>query len=247
MYSTEPENDIIDAEIVEEAAPAAESEMISPKRTLTFFTDPRTSTFLLGETIAALLASLKIEHALVDLTNMSGVVIAKELVKAGIPYDLLDFGQQGAGAQFEKKPDGSSPEVDVDYDPHFDPGEDTTYDLVNLRHKALGTIAVNVAELGTINTNIVLVPALVHPYEKHLDLSPQTIPGAVYTQMEERQRALIMIGTPEQGLTPVPPEEAKYAANDPEAANELALIKYHRGVMHVGARVDGSAPEEPTE
>lgn len=169
------------------------------QRTIAFFADPRASIHLLHETITSLIGSFSIDRGLVDIGTHAGLVVAEALDKAQIPYEQMDFGQ---GDRYSEHPLGD----DV-------PGGDY------YRSRATGVQALTIDALGTVDANIVLIPAMVGPNEKLLDFSQGTLVGTVLTQLEEAGRDLILIDAPERGL------------------RALNNGSYERATVHVSARV----------
>lgn len=163
-----------------EAAPAYE-------RTVAFFADPRAGLLLLEETVRDLIAERQIERGLVDLTTLPGIAIARALSEAGIPFHPLEYGQENHLHLGESSRDSIQAPVIAE-------------DAAALRAQAEAPITLQVGELGAVDANLVLVPAMVDTDEKLIDLSQGTLTGAVMTQAEEAQRDLLFIDTPERGL-----------------------------------------------
>lgn len=180
---TAPE-DIIDAEVIDDDAPTAE-------RTVAFFVDPRAATLLLTETISELIAALSIKHGIVDLSSLPGLAVAAAFERAGIPYESLVFGQ-------ENHYDARMPDRDAVHNPYIES------DAERFRSLAAGTKEVPVDQLGTIDANVVLIPAMVGPGEKLIDFSTGSVPGTVLDQLETVARSFVIVDTPERGLRSMP-------------------------------------------
>lgn len=186
---TAPE-DIIDAEIVDDEESTGEAAGLT-ERTVVFFADPRAATLLLTETVGQLISTLSIKHGIVDLSSLPGLAIAAAFERAGVPYESLVFGQEN---HYEDR----MPERDTVHNPYIEA------DAERFRALAAGSKAIQMADLGTINANVVLVPAMVGPGEKLIDFSTGSLPGAVYTQLEAVERAFVIVDTPERGLRSMP-------------------------------------------
>lgn len=163
------------------------AEAIQAERTVAFFADPRAATLLLTETISRLIDALEIERGLVDLSSLPGLAVAAAFEREGVPYDSLAFGQT---------------EQYIEWMPERDPLHNPIIasDAERFRALAAGVKEVPVAELGAIDANVVLIPAMVGDNEKLIDFSPGSLPGAVMTQLEVTGRPLVIIDTPERGL-----------------------------------------------
>ncbi|MCI4659690.1 hypothetical protein [Cryobacterium zhongshanensis] len=182
--------DIVDAEIVDDEESAGGTATLT-ERTVVFFTDPRAATLLLTETIGRLISTLRIKHGIVDLSSIPGLAVAAAFERAGVPYESLLFGQEN---HYDNRP----PERDAVNNPYIES------DAERFRRLAAGSKVVPMADLGTINANIVLIPAMVGPDEKLIDLSFDSLPGAVLTQLEAVERAFVIVDTPERGLRSMP-------------------------------------------
>ncbi len=177
------------------------------ERTVAFFVDPRASSLLLAETVEGLINSLGIQRALIDLSAVPGLVIASAFERAGLPFDSLEFGQED---HLDDAP--------VDRHPVFAPV--VASDADRIREAAAGIHEIQVSDFGSIDANIVVVPAMVAHDEALLDFSQGSIVGAVLTQAEATARDLVLIDTPERGLRPQPDGS------------------YTRSVVHIGATSD---------
>lgn len=174
------------------------------ERTVAFFADPRAASLLLTETVEKLIESLGIQRGLVDLSTIPGLAVASAFESAGVPFDSLVFGQQD---HFEV----GSPDRHPVYQPVI------ASDAERLRALAERVTELPVGELGSVNANVVVIPAMVGPDEKLLDFSQGTLVGAVVTQLEEAQRDLVLVDAPERGLRGLPDGT------------------YQRAVIHVGS------------
>jgi hypothetical protein len=161
------------------------------ERTVAFFADPRAATILLTQTISELIAALSVKRGLVDLSSLPGLAVAAAFEEAGVPYESLVFGQ-------ENHYESLMPDRDSVHRPYIEA------DAERFRALAAGTHEMAVADFGTINANVVLIPAMVGPDEKLIDFSPTTTTGAVLEQFQALERALVLIDTPERGLRVMP-------------------------------------------
>lgn len=158
------------------------------ERTVAFVADPRATTFLLRETVSRLVGSLSIQRGLVDLTTLSGVAIALALETEGIPYDLLDFGQD-------------IPDDAPSMNPVPEPGEDVSMsEAPRLRQGAAGTVKVGIDQIGSINANLMLIPTVAESGSAHADFAMETLPGLVLDQAEQRGLQILVMCPPEQGV-----------------------------------------------
>jgi hypothetical protein len=165
--------------------------------TAVFFADPRATTFLLADTIGSLLAAYSIQHAYVDLTTLGGVTVAGELLRAGVAYTLLDFGQQ-------------VPTAPADHTAQFDLEQPRSLaDIPYLSAMSADTLTVKVEELAAMNANLVLIPAMAD--ERLIDFSPNSLVGAVLVQAEEIQRDVLVLSPPQRGLRCVPTPDSDVA------------------------------------
>jgi len=195
-----------------EAEPLAE-------RTAAFFAAPRAAALFLDETIQKLIESLNIQRGLVDISTVGGVRIACVLKDARVPFELLDFGQ---GQHYlEAVPDAlleSTPETDVMVPAmRILSAEIIAKETAQLRDASSGTREMHVGQLGVINANVVLIPAMVGPDEKLLDFTEGSLLGALIGQLENAERDFILVDSPERGLRAMPDGS------------------YQRSVVHVGA------------
>ncbi|ROR76047.1 hypothetical protein SAMN06295974_3806 [Plantibacter flavus] len=170
-----------------ENAPDVTPESVPKKEfTVAVFADPRAATHLLQETIAKLIDTRGIELGLIDLSSTAGRCVAQAFKDAGVPYKSLEFGQEYPVD--ESMVDGV-PAVDV-------VAVSSTWGHAFSRGQHLTTID----ELGAIDANVVLIPAMVDIDETHLDFTHGSLMGVVYTQLEEARRPVLIIDTPERGL-----------------------------------------------
>lgn len=157
------------------------------ERTVAFVADPRSTTFLLRETVSRLVGNLGLQRGLVDLSTLAGVSIALALEDEGVPYDLLDFGQN------------------VPDDPHLEPvsapGEEVTMaEAPRLRRAAAGTLAVDLDRIGEIDANLMLIPAVREDGSVNAEFSAETLPGLALEQAERLGLRILVMCPPEQGV-----------------------------------------------
>lgn len=186
-----------------------ESDRVIP--TAVFLADPRAAVHLLQDTVESLCSTYALQRALVDLTTLPGLAVATALLRAGIPFEHIDFGQE-TPAQL--------PEDAVARDRRFKPNRARTMkDLPHLLAKSTGVWRVDVANLASVDANLVLIPAMVGTgqasstsAEPLIDFSPTTIVGAVLDQAEKLSRDLLVIAPPERGLRAVAPASSGTAS-----------------------------------
>lgn len=174
------EEDIIDAEIVEEEAePQDEISTVelstNAHRTVAVITDANTSAMLLSETVVPLAKNYDVEKILVNLTTLAGRAIAEGAIAAGIPFAELDY----IGA----------PEPN---DPH----------ITELRKRSDGKMAIDLEEIANLDANLVIAPASAKDMRQpHLvDLGPESLCALVFDKMRETEQPLLLINPPEAGL-----------------------------------------------
>lgn len=185
------------------------------QRTVAFFADPGTSNLLLQETIEKLIESLGIRQGLVDITTMAGVSIAQAFMNTGVSFATLEYGQ-------EPHYEWSNPDAVPGMSPELRHLAATTVSshLEELTNHASGVLYQDVPSLGTVDANIVLIPAVSAQNPKLLDFAPHTLVGVVLAQIEDAGRDAIVIDAPERGLQP------------------LGDGAYQRAVIHVKAGSD---------
>lgn len=159
---------------------------VAVERTVVFFSEPRAATLLLGETIAQLIDAHGIQRGIVDLSTVPGIAIANALAVAGIPFESLVFGQT---EHFDAGP--------TDEHPVF---AQAVAEAMRLAELAERVTEVNVGELGAIDANVVLVPAMVDDQSSVIDFRQGSVLGAVLTQLEQAGRDAIVVTPPERGL-----------------------------------------------
>lgn len=171
------------------------SETITTERTLAFFADPRATDLLLEETVQKVIESLEIQRGLVDLSSVAGITIAQAFHDAGIPFDALDYGQDGEFAEAAPTVHGSWASLadGITLKTLTDKAE-------SLRTLASSVVEVPIAEIGAIDANVMLIPAMVGSDEKLIDFSPETISGVAITQLQETNREFTVVLPPERGL-----------------------------------------------
>lgn len=165
------------------------------ERTVAFISDPRATDLLLEETIQKVVESLEIQRGIVDLSSVAGIAIGQVLHEAGIPFDALDYGQEG---DFQR----AAPVVHGSWAALADgiTLSSLTEKAGQLREAASSVVTVPVGEIGAIDANVMLIPAMVGTDEKNVDFSPETISGVALTQLEEAKREFTIVLPPERGL-----------------------------------------------
>jgi len=157
------------------------------ERTVAFFADPRAAVLLLEDTVSALIEDRSIDRGLIDMSTLPGLAVARAFQRAGIPFHSLEYGQE---ARHNVGP--------ADRHPIHAPV--IASDADDLLAAASASDMVAVGELGTIDANVVVIPAMLGDNEKLIDFSQGSLVGAVVTQLEEARRDLVLIDTPERGL-----------------------------------------------
>ncbi|MFE9245232.1 hypothetical protein [Nocardiopsis sp. NPDC006938] len=158
------------------------------ERTVAFVADPGATTFLLRETVTRLVGSLDLQRGLVDLTTLPGVAVALALEGAGVPYDLLDFGQL-------------TPGEDPATEPARVPGEDVTMaDAPRLRDAADGTVTVDPDRIAALDANLMLIPTVREDGAPQAEFGIGTLPGLVLDQAEQLGLRILVMCPPEQGV-----------------------------------------------
>ena len=145
-------------------------------RTVAFLADERASTFLLAETVSALVESQGIQEALVDISTEAGLAVARQLMESGVGYRLLDTPLR----------------------PRTDEAVRAVEDEVHL-HSA-GTAPFNPAAISALDANIAFVPAPAEDAGAGIDASEGTITALVVDQMKRDARSCLAILPPESGL-----------------------------------------------
>lgn len=164
-------------ELIFEDPDARIEDLTSPVvvRTAAFLADGRTSTFLLAETIAALVASQDIHSAIVDISTEAGVITAHQLLESGIPYSIFDT-----------------------VPPKWDSGDRLRLDLVLAESQ--GKLPFDAGNIAGIDANIVLLPAPAADAGAGIDASEGTITAVVMQQLEQSQLDCRLVLPPEAGL-----------------------------------------------
>lgn len=212
------DDDIIDAEIIEDsdentepdladAVPAADlvddtdeyKDIVRTERTAAFIVDSRTSTIALSETISRLLAEQHIQRGIVDVASEAGLVIAGEFQKAGIPYDVINYGQDmpESGPGPHSRPEAGQA-VTTEHAPW-------------LLEQAAGVVTSDPPNLVELDANLFVIPAMdgagqiridtIFDGKTHSrDLSMTTLPGLVVEAAHQRGEAVTIIDTVEYGL-----------------------------------------------
>lgn len=167
--------------------PLCNDESPPTERTAVFIADPRAAALLLTETVEKLIESSDIELGIIDLSTVPGIAVAKAFDNSGVPFESLEYGQSDHTGLAPAEPSTSTPV--------------TADDATRLRALASAERAVPVAELGDMDANIVLIPAIGGGGDNaRLDLSPQTVTGAVFVQIEAAGRDVLIVDAPERGL-----------------------------------------------
>ncbi|GAB5079733.1 hypothetical protein [Arthrobacter sp. AD-310] len=144
-------------------------------RTVAFLADGRTSSFLLRETVASLVARQKIESAIVDISTEAGIVTAHQLLESGIDYTIFDT---------------VPPKVDEENRP-----------LVEvIRSRSQGTTSFDPGNIAAIDANVVLMPAPAEDSGPGIDVSDGTITAVVLEQLQAAGLSCLMLLPPEAGL-----------------------------------------------
>ncbi len=182
------------------------------ERSVAFFADRRASTLLLKETVIELIQNQRIAKGYVDISSLPGLAIADAFVASGVPFESIEFGQDRVYETLTESTDRDTVREPYGLD-----------DEERIRAAAHGALSLEVDELASVNANLALVPAPVGPGEALIDFSPQTVTGVVLQQASEQRLPLLIINTPERGLT----------------VDDRGL--YIRGILHV------ASPEAETE
>lgn len=187
MTAQQNDESIVDAEIVDDDSETnahdatTKAEQVRP--TVAFFIDPRAATLLLAETVEDLVRSREVEHALVDVTSPAGQSVARGLLAAGVAYTTVEYAPYPE--KLELAPDAGRDE---------------------LAAGATGHVVMDIGQLGAVDANIVLVPAMIPGFdfnsEPRIDFSPTTLVGQVLTQTEKLGREVLVVDLPERGMLP---------------------------------------------
>jgi hypothetical protein len=174
--STEPENTAVNNATTEEST---EVEILPEEtlvRTAAFLAEEHTSAFLLVPTIQSLIASQKIQSAIVDLSTEAGISIAHLLVSnPEIEYRIFD----------------TAPLESTD---------NHKFDLGPVLEHSAGTVTFNAEDITGIDANIVLMPAAAIDAGPGVDVSDGTIAGAVISQLQQTNTNCMIVLPPESGL-----------------------------------------------
>lgn len=185
------------------------------ERTAVFLADPEAASLLLVDTVRRLIDNHRIQKGIVDLSTVPGLAVAGAFHDAGVPYLSLEYGQ-------ERHHDTHSEDRDLTAissvtASRLPRGPEAYYALAEGRHE------MSIGDIGGIDAEIVLVPKARGDF---IDLSPETITGAVYTQCQELARDLLLVIPPERGVVSTPDGN------------------YVRTIAHVK---ETAAPEQPAE
>lgn len=154
---------------------AASGDVATLVRTAAFLADGRASTFLLAETVDALVSRQEIQAAIVDISTEAGLATARQLLASGIDYSLFDT--------VPPKWDG-----------------DTRQQLELVRAKASTTVTLDPDNIAAIDANIVLVPAPAGDAGPGIDATDGTITAVVLEQLKATNTPCLMLLPPESGL-----------------------------------------------
>lgn len=144
-------------------------------RTAAFLADGRTSTFLLAETVAALVLRQEIQSAIVDISTEAGLATAHQLLESGIEYSIFDT---------------VPPKWDL-----------TTRPLVDkVLTKSQGTVPFDPGSITNIDANIVLTPAPASDAGPGIDATEGTITAVVLEQLKAAELDCLLVLPPESGL-----------------------------------------------
>lgn len=181
--------------------------------TVAILADPRASVFLLKDTFRTLFATYGIRRAYVDLTTLTGLTAAGELIQAGIAYEHLDFGQPMPEAPTLADPVAKASRA-------FRPNRPRTpEDLPYLQRMSAGTHSIDLDGIHEIDANIVLVPTMTA--DGVIDFSADTVLGRALDRIEGSERDYLVVMPPERGLRPVRYEDDP---NTPVDAFERVIV-----------------------
>lgn len=195
------------AEVIKENAAAAEDTLApeSPSSdeptTMAFIADKNTSTLVLRQTVKVLLDAKNVQRVFVDLSTLAGVVVAGQCLVQGIPYLVLDYGQEPEEHSFEgsKKPTNKTKSPKPR--PYRHSSKPSLENAPHLRSRAAGLVEVPPDQLGEMPSLLVLVPAAEDvPGSQRIDFSLQSLCGVVIAQAEKAKRQILVMVPPEQGL-----------------------------------------------
>ena len=179
LYLAEGEGTGPDADQEDPAETVVPTEMTSDQA-IAFLCDSRASVLCLVETIEMLLAGHDVQRAYLELSSEAGRTIARTLLDHQVPFGVLSFGQPDLGPEHQDLVGSASELVQLD------PGS-----------------------FHLLKAQLAIVPAMVGSGEDHvdaamggsnIDLSPNTLPGAVLELAQANSRTLLMVDTPERGL-----------------------------------------------
>lgn len=155
-----------------ETNPAAEPETV---RTAAFLADGRVSTYLLRETVAALLTRQEIQSALVDISTEAGLATAHQLIESGVEYRIFDT-----------------------VPPKWDSEDRMLLDLV--LSESRGKVSFDPENISAVDANIVLIPAPATDAGIGIDATEGTITALVIDQLKEADENCLILLPPESGL-----------------------------------------------
>lgn len=178
MNTENPHVETLDEELIfEDEMSSAEDPTAEtvPVRTAAFLVDGRTSTFLLAETIEALVSRQQIQSAIVDIYTEAGVATATQLLESGVDYRI-----------FDTVPPKS---------------EDTTLSIVErVRSRSLGVVPFDPGDIASIDANIVLIPAPAGDAGAGIDATDGTITAVAMDQLKAAELSCLLVLPPESGL-----------------------------------------------
>jgi len=195
----------------------------SSSPSLAVFSDPRASTLLLGDTIQTIITRYRVERAGIDLSTVAGLTVATEFLKAGIAYEVLTF--TSASSEVARPQTSRIPQSFQMDQPR------TLDDAAYLFSMSAGTCVVDMNNLGEVDANIVMIPAMAD--ERLIDFSANTVMGQLLVGVEAARREALIIVPPERGLRPVY-ESSSYTEAMSEGATSLrnaAPSRYERQLL----------------
>lgn len=178
MSTEHPEIETLDDHLIFEDTDASVDDLDADPvvvRTAAFLADGRTSTFLLAETLDALISRQQIQSAIVDISTEAGVTTAKQLLESGVDYRIFD-------TIAPKWSESTLPLVD------------------QVRYQSLGTVPFDPQHVADIDANIVLIPAPAGDAGAGIDATDGTITAVVMEQLKVAELNCLLVLPPESGL-----------------------------------------------
>lgn len=148
-------------------------------RTLAFLIDPEASPLAVRETALSLIAAYHVERVVTDVTSLAGIAVAQAAETAGVPFSLLDYGQENRSGE------ASAAEH-----------ERLSVICDGVHHAELGTVA-------SIPANLVLVPTTQAEEQdgpSAISLGLDSLPGIALQQLQETGEPCLLMLPPEAGL-----------------------------------------------